>query len=104
MSDTVRCDVCGKRANRRLRRVAPEGWSYGVAKMEEENDDLIVYACSLQCQQDFWKRGPGFMHLGTGELTESTVCTVCNETQYMSPGGITCKNGHGGAPGVAKAP
>lgn len=26
------------------------------------------------------------------------ICSVCGETQYDTPGGLTCKNGHGGAP------
>lgn len=26
-----------------------------------------------------------------------TKCSVCGEQQFTSPGGVTCKNGHGGA-------
>lgn len=98
MSDHVRCDVCGALGNRRMLRVAPNGWAYGVSKLEDQNDELIVYACSPKCQAAFWKRGPGKMDLVTGELTESTLCSVCDAPQFNSPGGVTCPNGHGGAP------
>ena len=80
-----------------MRRIAPEGWAYGVSKLEDQNDELIVYACSPKCAAEFWKRGPGKMNLVTGELTETTQCSVCGETQFDSPGGVTCPNGHGGA-------
>lgn len=33
-----------------------------------------------------------------------TLCSVCNEPQVMSPGGVTCKFGHGGAPASHEAP
>jgi hypothetical protein len=27
-------------------------------------------------------------------------CSLCHEWQYWTPSGMTCKNGHGGAPGI----
>lgn len=33
---------------------------------------------------------------GVGGLT--SLCSVCDEPQFASPGGQTCPNGHGGAP------
>jgi len=32
------------------------------------------------------------------EEETGTTCSVCNEPQFESPCGITCRNGHGGAP------
>ena len=29
-----------------------------------------------------------------------TMCSVCNQPQFLSPHGVVCTNGHGGAPGV----
>lgn len=34
----------------------------------------------------------------------NTFCSVCNEPQFTSPGGITCDNGHGGAPPLDTPP
>lgn len=33
-------------------------------------------------------------------LQTGTVCSVCRAPQLQSPGGVTCKNGHGGAPAL----
>jgi hypothetical protein len=30
------------------------------------------------------------------------LCSVCGEPQFMTPGGICCKNGHGGAPSAER--
>lgn len=37
--------------------------------------------------------------LGTATPPEptGTICLVCREPQYMTPSGVTCPNGHGGA-------
>ena len=32
-----------------------------------------------------------------------TLCSLCREPQFETPSGITCKNGHGGAPSIEKA-
>lgn len=32
-----------------------------------------------------------------------TLCLLCGEPQFETPSGITCKNGHGGAPSIEKA-
>lgn len=31
-------------------------------------------------------------------------CSVCNEPQFDTPSGVTCSNGHGGAPSVENLP
>jgi len=36
----------------------------------------------------------------SGPDTDEMLCIHCHEPQFMSPGGITCRNGHGGAESI----
>jgi hypothetical protein len=64
MSDSVRCDVCGDRGQRRSFKAAPDGWHYSEVVDEETRAVSIVYACSRECMGKFWKRGPGDLRGG----------------------------------------
>jgi len=62
MSEAVCCDVCGTVGRRRAMRYAPEGWFYGeTTDNSDPHNVLIVWACSEECKQKFWKDGPGKM-------------------------------------------
>ena len=63
MSDSVCCDVCGTEGRRKRFTWAPEGWFYAEATDEEDKSTIIVWACSEECKNKFWKQGPGKMNL-----------------------------------------
>lgn len=50
-----------------------------------------------------WLRSDRNVDMGIDDAplgADPTACSVCGAPQFSSPGGMTCKNGHGGAPGV----
>lgn len=72
MADIVHCDVCRKSGWRKLRRAAPAGWYFAESADDDDPENVVViYACSDECKQKFWKRGPGFLSLSTGVMTGS---------------------------------
>jgi len=38
--------------------------------------------------------------LASNSGSKPTLCSVCKEPQFETPGGMSCKNGHGGADGI----
>lgn len=66
MSAEVKCDGCGVGGRRRMRAVAPAGWFYLEIQEDDEDtedDAMIAYACSEECRDTMWKRGPGRLDL-----------------------------------------
>jgi hypothetical protein len=59
MSDSVKCECCGKSGRRPRMHPAPENWFFIESTIEDENDTLFVYACSEECKAGVWKKGPG---------------------------------------------
>lgn len=67
MSDTVKCDGCGKHGRRRIGKMAPADWFFLEAADElEPSNIIIVYACSEDCKKSLWKQGPGKLDLTEG--------------------------------------
>lgn len=40
--------------------------------------------------------------LALRDVAPTEVCSVCGSPQFETPSGVTCKNGHGGAPATAQ--
>lgn len=61
MSDDIRCDICRKDGRRRRGRHCPEGWYYAEFLNEDhpESGPVVVVACSDECRERFWVKGPG---------------------------------------------
>lgn len=63
MSDDVQCDGCKRHGKRRRRTIAPEGWFFLERKLEDEDDSIIIWACSEACKDSLWRPGPGILEL-----------------------------------------
>lgn len=60
MSDSVHCDHCGKEGRRPKMYPAPKDWLYLEAvDPEDEEEAIIMWACSPECAKAQWKKGPG---------------------------------------------
>jgi hypothetical protein len=57
----VKCDGCGQPGKRRLGYMTPEHWYYieSIVQHSAKKRSHIVYACSDECRDGMWKRGPG---------------------------------------------
>ncbi len=57
----VKCDCCGQPGKRRLGCMVPEHWFYIESKIAHSTKQRVhvVYACSEECRDGSWKRGPG---------------------------------------------
>jgi len=72
MSDSVWCDGCGREEDRRMRAIAPEGWTFlRLRSGETGKEESYVYACSPACRAALdarWEPGPGRLEPTLGEL------------------------------------
>ena len=67
----------------------------GVTDLAELNETQFVhfFAKFLGGYEDAMKKT-------FQSMIEASLCSVCNEPQFETPHGTTCKNGHGGAESV----
>lgn len=83
------------------------GWEKSTGargeKAEAERLGLPVFVAIEEHPQHrhLFYGGDSFANWISGQLVlgrTNTTCSVCGEMQWTSPSGVTCKNGHGGAP------
>lgn len=74
MSDTVKCEVCGKIGHRAIGRMAPSGWLYGEARDEDSGsrEVIVVSVCSETCANCFWHPGNDRLDLTADPLKKNT--------------------------------
>ena len=72
-----------------------------AASLKQQGYTIVLVKFSIPVQVDD-------VAYGDTEATDpqytGLLCTVCDEPQFSSPGGRTCKNGHGGAAGFGLRP
>lgn len=74
-----------------------------VLEAKGEIDAFVTNITQRLGIEEFRKQVAG----GTLEIDvpeEHPYCSVCGEPQYETPGGMTCNNGHGGAPSMDEVP
>jgi hypothetical protein len=64
----------------------------GEARFAGKHGSMIIKSSYIGSVPELLKpHEEAFKHVGTR-------CSICLEPQYKTPSGVTCKNGHGGAP------
>lgn len=75
VSEIVHCDGCGQPARRRSDCPSPDHWFYlesvdrSSGNPQSKYRVYIVWACSEECRDGIWKKGPG-PSAGAGSIDE----------------------------------
>jgi hypothetical protein len=55
MGQDIACERCKKRGNVALGFRCPPGWLFMEATDSDNDDNIIVFACSLECAHALWR-------------------------------------------------